>query len=777
MKRLLYILVGLMAIASCQRHTPVRQKVDDTSFCIAVAHTYDSLMPCYREYDKALSENFRKHGLNVSLHHIYMDVAKVCYGPNPMGRLFADSIIAGNYDLLITEGNTGLYPLLYELNNSDEERVPPIVSGGVNVPVWPFLLNSPRLKAIWLDEPDLGRICRMASLLTKRTHIQIELDYGFIEDELRERLHQQLKSPEFVDEVDHQHLYPLIREQREKLLPGRIVVSTISLADPDSNYVKDSPWAGTGLEMTRKALYHCYENPQVVVKRSMFSNEFSDKTNLPQFTVLPYDFGDERTRYLCGYFVPMADQARDVVSSAVDILQQKNGKVRLVNHHAQRAFIDYNALKPWNIDVKDISGSYEILNLPERMKSPLLYLSKMAVIVILAGLLIAIAVTGFFIRKRRQMEKKLLNISPTITHVMGQQTYYFKYREGDPLASMQKWNRDTKSWDTMKVPLSKMMEYASKESLKESELLMHDFFTLGRHTRELHVSFDAGQTYHYWRFRMSVTRDKKNLCEAKGIAVCIDHEKLVSQRRQETEEHVSEMRKKEKFLSSMNHEIRTPLNSVLGFTQVLCSDNAEYSPEERKLFCRTIRKNADHLMELVQEILDFNRIESGRTQVNCVQTLVEDAMSGIFAHWDAKFQGDINDIPSAEHPTLPAFVHQDGQHGLMISVDGTLLMQAFNHLMSNAIKNTPSGEIRCGWNVRLEEEAVEIYVQDTGTGMEQKTAEMIFHLFWKRSSMERGVGLGLPVVERMVKMMNGHVEVDTRLGRGTKMSIVLPIIN
>ena len=224
------------------------------------------------------------------------------------------------------------------------------------------------------------------------------------------------------------------------------------------------------------------------------------------------------------------------------------------------------------------------------------------------------------------------------------------------------------------------------------------------------------------------------------------------------------------FLSAMSHDLRTPLNAILGFGQLLKMDAEEdecaFNEEQREGIDQIIRAG-EHLLELINEVLDLARIESGRTEleieeVNAVE-LAEDAIS--LTQTMAKKRG-IKVTPPL------------GQ-ALPVMADQTRLRQIMVNLMSNAIKyNNEEGSVAVTVTAQPDG-MVAIAVSDTGPGIAEDLQAGVFEPF-NRAGAEKtqteGRGIGLAIVKSLVEMMQGRIELKSVLGQGSIFTVFLPAV-
>lgn len=246
-------------------------------------------------------------------------------------------------------------------------------------------------------------------------------------------------------------------------------------------------------------------------------------------------------------------------------------------------------------------------------------------------------------------------------------------------------------------------------------------------------------------------------------------EKLVAERTVELEAAKTKAEEsdhlKSAFLASMSHELRTPLNSIIGFTGLLLQGMAGPLSDEQAKQLGMVKSSASHLLELINDILDISKIESGRIQV-----------------YDEAFKIDLLLVMAVS--SLRPFAEKKGlrlRHNIdaelpKLYTDKRRLEQVLINLINNAIKFTETGEIIV--NCYLKGDMLTIDVIDTGIGIGEKDLETIFETFRQIDTgldrVKEGSGLGLAISKKLVELLGGTISVVSEPGVGSTFSVVLP---
>ena len=225
---------------------------------------------------------------------------------------------------------------------------------------------------------------------------------------------------------------------------------------------------------------------------------------------------------------------------------------------------------------------------------------------------------------------------------------------------------------------------------------------------------------------------------------------------------------KSRFLAAMSHELRTPLNAILGFSELLATDAGAALPAERKEgYARIIHESGQHLLGLVNDILDLSRVEAGAYTLERESVAVGDLVSECAEMVALEATRAGVRVRLSMVPRLPP-----------IEADRRALKQIVLNLVSNAVKFTPRGG-RVQVAVRAGSEAVLIRVRDTGPGMHADDVARLGEPFFQAgdcTQRARGSGLGLAVVKGLVQLHGGSFAVESAPGHGTSVSIRLPLV-
>lgn len=228
-------------------------------------------------------------------------------------------------------------------------------------------------------------------------------------------------------------------------------------------------------------------------------------------------------------------------------------------------------------------------------------------------------------------------------------------------------------------------------------------------------------------------------------------------------------RTKSEFLANMSHEIRTPMTAILGFAELLLDPSLPH--DERLAAINTIRRNGEHLLDIINDILDLSKIEAGKVNIEISPTSPRQVVTEVLSLMQVR----------AEAKKLTLKRQFQGKLPTTIQTDPMRMRQILINLVGNAIKFTDQGEVRVV--TRLVQEDVdktclEVEVIDTGIGMTEEQIDKLFRPFSQaEASTSRrfgGTGLGLSISLHLARMMGGKITVLSRPGRGSIFSLSVP---
>jgi PAS domain S-box-containing protein len=256
---------------------------------------------------------------------------------------------------------------------------------------------------------------------------------------------------------------------------------------------------------------------------------------------------------------------------------------------------------------------------------------------------------------------------------------------------------------------------------------------------------DVGKIKGYFAIRTDITGLKKAQAEAEAANIA-----------------------KSEFLANMSHEIRTPITAILGFADLIADDSVRQDAERLDEFIRTIKRNGEHLLSIINDILDLSKIEAKKLVLEKLCANTRGVVDDVIELMLIKANGKGLQLRAQIDGNVPVFIH----------TDPTRLRQILINLVGNAIKFTELGSVSV--RVRVDRGDVDrliFEVTDTGIGMTEEQKLRIFQAFEQAdASMTRkfgGTGLGLRISERLATMLGGQIEVHSELNVGSTFTLTI----
>lgn len=265
-----------------------------------------------------------------------------------------------------------------------------------------------------------------------------------------------------------------------------------------------------------------------------------------------------------------------------------------------------------------------------------------------------------------------------------------------------------------------------------------------------------------------INRENK-LIGFRGAIIDITERKHRMDRLVEEKERAEQSdRLKSTFLANMSHEIRTPMNAIIGFSNLL--NSKDISEEEKGEYLTHIQSSGQHLLNLIDDIIDIARMEAGEMNIRKQPFLVREIFEEL--HFTTREQIRLQEKKELEI----RFVIPDKYKDLTIVSDPFRLRQILANLLNNAVKFTSSGHIEYGFRI-LDANYVEFYVEDTGIGMGKTEQTDAFDRFVQlrrgQNIKQGGTGLGLSICNNLVQLLGGKIRVDSEIGRGSTFCFTL----
>lgn len=424
-----------------------------------------------------------------------------------------------------------------------------------------------------------------------------------------------------------------------------------------------------------------------------------------------------------------------------------------VQGHIEKLFrLDFDELKPYFLEVKDAYGERHML---EIFETP--HLDDQGNVDYVTG--IARDLTGVYKAELelKESERQQLLILESIPDPMFTIDNNLCYTDYQVVREEDLWFKPSQFIG------KRIKDVVPAENGEVFEEIINKAFESGK-VETLEYEFGQGDSKEYFEGRVVKLDDNRVLVISRNITA---RKRLEVELRKAKDAAESAAQAKSNFLATMSHEIRTPMNGVVGMISLLAETEMN---EEQKEFVETIQASSDTLLRIINDILDYSRIESGKLAFEeslfYLKKVIDDSLGLI--KFEAQRKGII--LNSVIDEDVPNFIRTDRGR----------LRQILLNLLSNAVKFTEHGSIILSVKVeRMTDKYVTLIfkIKDTGIGIPQDKLQTLFKEFTQVDSSHTrkfgGTGLGLAIVKRLVKMLNGKVQVESDLGVGSAFTFTI----
>jgi len=287
---------------------------------------------------------------------------------------------------------------------------------------------------------------------------------------------------------------------------------------------------------------------------------------------------------------------------------------------------------------------------------------------------------------------------------------------------------------------------------------------------------DTGRSTHYIEIHPTLKIDNKEIMfwfrisaepiiidDRRHVLLAVDD---ITERKKAEEKLKETMELKSQFISTVSHELRTPLTGMIEGLAIVLDEVVGPINKEQKKFLGIAKRNTDRLIDLINDLLDFQRLGAGKTKLDIQSHDIKEALSEV---------QETMTLFAKKHDVELSFASADDLS--KAEFDRAKVIQVLTNLVSNAVKFTPEGG-RVSVDVRRRDADWVISVSDTGMGIPKEALPKIFERFYRvnrQGKHIKGTGLGLAIVHKIVMMHGGTIEVESQVDQGTTFTVLLPL--
>lgn len=719
---------------------------------ILIVHSYEESYVGYPDFNRLIDKEFRRNGVNADIRIVYLDCEAFQEEPELKYMYHLLDLVSDGWEpeIILVNDDQAAYSLFKCCHPLAKEI--PVVFGGVNYPNWELLKEYPNVTGFH-DRMDLMKNIRLgAKLFGEDVELFTVLDSTYIDRQIRADIENQLKDEKVTCMVGYSGT------PREKRLhyphkEGYTRFSSLSVRIGQKQETANFIWT-----LSKYSTGMCY----LQMKRDYTSVNIGNICASPSLTAINEAFGYNE-KLLGGYITTFPILAEEEVSAAIRILHGEKPSDIPVRESRKKYVVDWNVMQQRGISKESIPAECTIINIPFREEYPVAWGTGVVLIIILLSTLF---VWLFFLYRREQGRKRralyeLESEKETLAlAIEGSDTFAWKLENDHFVFEKEFWISQKMS--AKSLGFEELLSFMHPDHWDEVRGYWKNISKAGKVVSQVRCDFNE-KGYQWWEFRYKTILLPGGGYKAAGLLLNIQ---AIKDREQELEEArllAEKAELKQSFLANMSHEIRTPLNAIVGFSNILALDDG-VSPEERLEYIGSINKNSDLLLKLINDILELSRIESGYMSFEYEKCFVSELVDSIYMTHQMLISEQLE------------FIKELDAVQVEVMVDKGRLTQVITNFLNNASKFTKTGYIKLGYRYLSESDRVAIYVEDTGRGIELSEQKMIFSRFYKQDEFSQGAGLGLSICQVIVEKLRGKIELWSEPGKGSRFTVVLPVV-
>lgn len=755
MKKIITLLFSILGMLFVLCNTSCQQLGTNKKHRIVVIQSLDPNYAGYKDIEQKLQKEFQKQGIDADIRSFYLDCESYL-DKEEIERMynFLDTIAAWQPDIIQVFDDQATYSFMACGHPLTKQL--PVIFAGVNYPNWEQLKQFPNVTGFW-DKPDFVKSVEMIENIFGSMRIFFWLDNTYLGKQSKKLLINEFNATEtnrfgndFAPYLNIGGIPPLKTPPHITQKPDTTCCMIINAREISSNRFL---WTLSGL--SRYSVF-------ILCKYDFTTKRLGLLVASPTITAINEEFGLGKG-YLGGYITSIEKQNQLSVQSVANILKGKDIRQIPITETPKEYLLDWDEIKRWEIPIDRIPKNYQFINRPfvERYRFYIILFSSIGGILILSLITYLIYLYRQENRKKQLAQEKqkkgerFLSLAlaggKVFAFQLKDRIFYFDndfYTAAGLLQEPVALDHFCSYLHPSDIPLfKKNIENAQKGITQENISRMRCYFD--------------GKQYQWWEFRYAY-----NIEENLFSGLCLNIQQIkeaefeLIEARQKAEESD---KMKSAFLANMSHEIRTPLNAIVGFSNLIGTDEVELGADEKKEFLGLINSNCELLLKLINDILDLSRIESDRMDFSFSPCNLTELITEIFGTHQLLMPPSVE--LKKETPEIP----------LIIETDHFRFTQVITNLINNAAKFTKSGYIKIGYQYIAGAKTVDIFVEDTGIGIPEEKREAIFERFNKLDEFAQGTGLGLAICQVIIKRFEGKINLTSGQGQGSCFTITLPV--
>ena len=729
-------------------------------------------------FEDRIKQEFKNHGIDAVFNRFYLDYNN--YSPENETeniRQYLELIKSKTIGLILVVGDQATnallstrHPLLFSI---------PVVACNVHFPDEKLIKEYERKKVYVLrDTPDFKR--NIEFIRSLHPHIGMEIVFNVdvtplgrqsfdLLTKYADRKNVQVLGQQSAFSLEYEYKAMMDMVQYYNLMPalanGRSNENELMISLCPFRYIKGLSL----LVMMEKSKSEQGQKAFLLDKFDITSLPIVNALNIPSFSCIREGFGGE-AKIVGGYMATAEISAKAAVDLSVRLMNKEKIGMPKIRDLEKEYVLDWSCFSVYKgNDIKNVPRNTRIINYPlyEHYRQELYLL---IILFILAFIFIIISLLRM--RRRSLIERKNLEMLEEAHKRLalsadGGQISLWNMQgniiEFDNnytrLTGLQRRRFSIVTFSKFTHPDDLPSLRALDETLRQSSDMQ---------VRRMRFCFSRNkEEYQWYELRCRSLKDAKGEIMLAGIIQNIqelverEHQLILAKQMAEKAEL------KQSFLNNMSHEIRTPLNAIVGFTNLLTSDEAdEIDKEEKANMLEIINHNNELLLKLINDIVEISHFDSGYTDFEIKRWNITEVLKEVYTTYQPLVR-----------PSLLFHLELDESLYLPVNIDRERFIQVISNFLNNANKFTSKGYITLGCKIDKEHDKVRVYVKDSGKGINEKELIMIFDRFYKSDEFEQGSGLGLSISKIIIEKFSGYIEVHSEVGKGSCFNAILSLAN
>lgn len=727
-------------------------------------------------FEEHVKQEFKNHGIDAAFDRFYLD-CNYYNIENETNNIkqYLELIKSKTINLILVVGDQATnallstrHPLLFST---------PVVACNVHFPDEKLIKEYERKKVYVLrDTPDFKRNIEFIKSLHPHTGMEIVFNVDVtplgrqsfdLLTKYADRKNVQVLGQQSAFSLEHEYKAMMDMVQYYDLMPAlannHINKNELMISLYPFRYIKGLSL----LVMMEKSGSEQGQKAFLLDKFDVVSLPIVNALNIPSFSCIREGFGGE-SKIVGGYMATSEISARSAVNLSVRLMNKEKIGMPKIRDLEKEYVLDWSCFSTYkDNDIKKVPRNTRIINYPlyEHYRQELYLL---IVLFILAFIFITISLLRM--RRRSLIERKNLEMLEeahkrlTLSADGGQISLW--NMQGNIIEFDDNYTRLT-GLQRRRFSRVTFSRFAHPDDLQALGTLYETLLqSSDMQIRRMRFCFSENkEEYQWYELRCRSLKDAKDEMMLAGIIQNIqelverEHQLILAKQMAEKAEL------KQSFLNNMSHEIRTPLNAIVGFTNLLTSNDAdEINEEEKANMLEIINHNNDLLLKLINDIVEISHFDSGYTNFEIKRWNITEIIKEVYATYQPLIQ-----------PSLQFHLELNESLYLPVNIDRERFIQVIFNFLNNANKFTQKGYITLGCKVDRKQNEVCIYVKDSGKGINEKELIMIFDRFYKSDEFEQGSGLGLSISKIIIEKLSGRIEVHSEVGKGSCFSAVLSL--